>query len=53
MTFLRRPVLQNLYADDANIIITADTIEFINSQLNNLIDSLWVWVSANGLAWNL
>ena len=42
-----------LYADDANIILTADTIESINSQLNDLIDSLLVWVSANGLALNL
>ena len=42
-----------LYADDANIIITADTIESINIQLNDLINSLVVWVRANGLALNL
>ena len=57
MTFLRWPVLQNLsYTltnDDTNIILTADTIKSINSQLNDLIDKLLAWVSANGMALNL
>ena len=42
-----------LYADDANIIITADTIEMINIQLAKLINSLVNWVESNGLALNL
>ena len=42
-----------LYADDANIILTADTIEMIHSQLLKLIACLVTWVSANGLALNL
>ena len=42
-----------LYADDANIILTADTIEMIHSQLSKLIACLVTWVSANGLALNL
>ena len=42
-----------LYADDANIIITADTIEGIVSQLDKLISSLLEWVKSNGLALNL
>ena len=54
MTFLRRPVLQNLfYTLMMPIILTADTIESINSQLNDLTDSLLVWVSANGQASNI
>ena len=32
------------YADNANIIITADTIELINSQFVNLMDRLTFWV---------
>ena len=42
-----------MYADDANIVITADTIELVNSQLANLIDRMTFWVKYNGLALNL
>ena len=42
-----------LYADDANIIITANTIEEIHEQVLNLIKSLSKWVNCNGLALNL
>ena len=42
-----------LYADDANIILTADSIEAINTQLNVLISALVNWVQSNGLALNL
>ena len=42
-----------LYADDADIILTADTIEAINIQLNDLVNSLLEWVHPNGLALNL
>ena len=42
-----------LYADDANIILTADSIDQINTQLINLSKSLVEWVNANGLALNL
>ena len=42
-----------LYADDANIIITANTIEEINNQLNELVQNLVKWVKCNGLALNL
>ena len=42
-----------LYADDANIIITANTIEEINDQVLNLTKSLSRWVNCNGLALNL
>ena len=42
-----------LYADDANIIITAETIEDIQKQLTELVDFLVKWVSSNGLALNL
>ena len=42
-----------LYADDANIILTGDTIEEINNQLENLVFNLKQWVSCNGLALNL
>ena len=42
-----------LYADDANIILTADTIEQINEQLEILIDNLQKWVISNGLVLNL
>ena len=41
-----------LYADDANIILTADTIEEINTQLKNLTNNLLDWVNSNGLALN-
>ena len=42
-----------LYADDANIIITGDSIEEIHSQLDQLIKGLIKWVDSNGLAINL
>ena len=42
-----------LYADDANIILTADTIEEIYDQLLKLIVNLVSWVNSNGLALNL
>ena len=42
-----------LYADDANIIVTADTIEEVYIQLLNLITNLVKWVRCNGLALNL
>ena len=42
-----------LYADDANIIITANTIEEINIQVHDLSHSLIKWVNCNGLALNL
>ena len=42
-----------LYADDANIIITANTIEEINEQVIDLTNSLLKWVNCNGLSLNL
>ena len=42
-----------LYADDANIILTADTIEQINEQLEILSKNLLKWVTSNGLVLNL
>ena len=42
-----------LYADDANIILTANTIEEISNQLKMLILNLQQWVNSNGLALNL
>ena len=42
-----------LYADDANIILTAYTMEGIVTQLKTLISSLVEWVKSNGLAFNL
>ena len=42
-----------LYADDANIILTANTIEEINTQLKNLTNELLKWTNCNGLALNL
>ena len=42
-----------LYADDANIIITGNTIYEIEDQLNLLSKSLVKWVDANGLLINL
>ena len=42
-----------LYADDANIILTANTIDVINEQLEKLIFNLKRWVNCNGLALNL
>ena len=42
-----------LYADDANIILTADPIDAISCQLAILIENLLKWVKSNGLALNL
>ena len=42
-----------LYADDANIILTANNIDEINSQLKNLTSDLLKWTEHNGLALNL
>ena len=42
-----------LYADDANIIITATTIEEINDKLLELTKNLLKWVNCNGLALSL
>ena len=43
-----------LYADDANIIVTANnTIEEVYNQLVSLVDNLEDWVHCNGLTLNL
>ena len=42
-----------MYADDANIILTADNIDEINNQLKILTNNLLKWVDFNGLALNL
>ena len=42
-----------LYADDANIIVTANTIEEVYNQIVSLIDNLEDWVHCNGLTLNL
>ena len=42
-----------MYADDANIIITAETIEAVSNKLAKLIEKLVNWVKYNGLALNL
>ena len=43
-----------LYADDANIILTDDTIEYaISCQLAILIENLLKWAKSNGLELNL
>ena len=42
-----------LYADDANILISANTIEEINDQLISLTTTLLKWVNSNGLVLNL
>ena len=42
-----------LYADDANIIITADTIGEVSVMVDELISALVNWVKSNGLALNL
>ena len=42
-----------LYADDANIIVTADTVEEVYNQLLSLITNLVKWVRFNGLALNI
>ena len=42
-----------LYADDANIIITGESIEEIRVKLEQLTGGLLKWVDSNGLALNL
>ena len=42
-----------LYADDANIILTANSVEEIYEQLTQLSEILLKWVDCNGLALNL
>ena len=42
-----------LYADDANIILTGDTLNDIEEQLFSLISALVDWVDSNGLLLNL
>ena len=42
-----------LYADDANIIVTANTIEEVYNQIVSLIDNLEDWVHCNGLTLKL
>ena len=42
-----------LYADDANIILTGDTLNEIEEQLFSLINALLEWVDSNGLLLNL
>ena len=42
-----------LYADDANIIVTANTIEEVYNQIVSLIDNLEDWVHCNSLTLNL
>ena len=37
------------YADDANIIVTANTIEEVYNQILSIIDNLEDWVYCNGL----
>ena len=42
-----------MYADDANIIISGDSVDEINTKISLLTDSLVRWVGCNGLALNL
>ena len=42
-----------LYADDVNIIVTANTIEEVYNQIVSLIDNLEDWVHCNGLTLKL
>ena len=42
-----------LYADDANIIITTDTVEQASEQIEILTKNLVNWVNSNGLVLNL
>ena len=42
-----------LYADDANIIISASTVEEVHKLTQQLIDNLLKWVDSNGLALNI
>ena len=41
------------YADDANIIITSDTVEQASEQIEILTKNLVNWVNSNGLVLNL
>ena len=42
-----------LYADDANIIVTASTIDELFTKTNKLLESLERWVDNNGLSINV
>ena len=42
-----------LYADDANIVITANNVEDLHRQTQDLIDTLVKWVDCNMLALNI
>ena len=42
-----------LYADDANIIVTATNIDDLFSKTNKLLESLKIWVDNNGLSVNI
>jgi exonuclease III len=42
-----------LYADDANIIVTGNTITEVNEKILALANTLLEWVDSNGLALNL
>ena len=42
-----------LYADDANIVITANNVEDLHRQTQGLIDTLVEWVDCNMLALNI
>ena len=42
-----------LYADDANILISGQTIAEIEGKFNSLAKNLEIWVNTNGLALNL
>ena len=42
-----------LYADDANIILSGESIDIIVRDLYVLIENLTIWVKSNGLALNL
>ena len=42
-----------LYADDANIIVTGDTVEEVNMKIAQITRLLIAWVDSNGLSLNL
>ena len=42
-----------LYADDANIIFTGQSIEIIEMNMQNFISELEEWVALNGLKLNI
>ncbi len=42
-----------LYADDANIIVTGNTMHEVMQNVNCLVNMLVKWVDSNGLALNL